>query len=229
MAAKHKIKVDPENVRIHDQRNQEAIGQSLRELGTGRSILIDSDNVIIGGNGVYAQAKELGLPVRVIESDGTELIAVKRTDLKSADARRKALAIADNRTSDLSSFDDEKLRGLLDQCGELNAAAGFTPEEIAELTATAEDAPEIESPEDPDAGEVPFAEELLESHNYVVLFFNNSVDWLQAQTLFDLHSVKEPGSKPGYVRHGIGRVINGAAALNRILHAGEIFKAEGAQ
>ncbi len=224
--AKLKIKVDPENVRIHDQRNQEAISQSLRDLGTGRSILIDSDNVIIGGNGVYAQAQELGLPVRVIESDGTELIAVKRTDLKSADAKRKALAIADNRTSDLSFFDDEKLRGMLDQCGDLSVAAGFTPEEIAELTAAPEDSSEIKPQEDPDAGEVPFAEELLESHNYVVLYFINSVDWLQAQTLFNLHSVKEPGSKPGYTRHGTGRVINGAIALNRILHAGENNTAE---
>jgi len=227
--AKTKIKVDPENVRVHDERNQDVIGQSLRDLGAGRSILIDSENVIIGGNGVYEQARDLGLPVRIIESDGSELIAVKRTDLKSADAKRKALAIADNRTSDLSFFDDEKLRGMLDQCGELSTAAGFTPGEISELTATTEDSPEIESPEDPDTGEVPFAEELLESHNYVVLYFNNSVDWLQAKTLFDLHSVKEPGSKPGYERHGIGRVINGAAALNRILHASEILNPEGQQ
>ena len=217
--AKTKIKVDPENVRVHDGRNKDVIGQSLRDLGAGRSILIDSENVVIGGNGVYEKARELGLPIRIIESDGSELIAVKRTDLKSADAKRKALAIADNRTSDLSSFDDEKLRGMLDQCGDLISATGFTPEEIAELTATPEDSPE-NPPEDPDAGEVPFAEELLESHNYVVLYFNNSVDWLQAKTLFDLHSVKEPSSKPGYERHGIGRVINGAAALNRILHAG---------
>ncbi|MBO4633539.1 MAG: hypothetical protein J5858_16610 [Lentisphaeria bacterium] len=221
MAAKHKIKVDPENVRIHDERNQEAIGQSLRDLGTGRSILIDSDNVVIGGNGVYAQAQELGLPVRVIESDGTELIAVKRTDLKSSDAKRKALAIADNRTSDLSFFDDAKLSRMLDQCGELNAAVGFTPEEIAELTANPDDPAEEIPAKDSGQGEIPFAEELLESHNYVVLYFNNSVDWLQAQTLFNLQSVKEPGAKPGYVHRGIGRVINGAAALNRILHAGE--------
>lgn len=227
--AKTKIKVDPENVRVHDERNQIAIGQSLRDLGAGRSILIDAENVVIGGNGVYEKARELGLPVRIIESDGSELIAVKRTDLKPADAKRKALAIADNRTSDLSSFDDEKLRGMLDQCGDLVSATGFTPEEIAELTATPENSPEIESPEDPDTGEVPFAEELLESHNYVVLYFNNSVDWLQAKTLFDLHSAKEPGGKPGYVRHGIGRVINGAAALNRILHAGEILNPEGQQ
>ena len=94
---KSQIKVDPDNVRIHDERNQEAIGSSLRELGTGRSIFIDSENVIIGGNGVWEQAKEFGLPVKIVESDGSELIAVKPTDLKSDEAKRKALAIADKR------------------------------------------------------------------------------------------------------------------------------------
>ena len=31
-----KIKCDPRNVRMHDARNQEAIYDSLRELGAGR-------------------------------------------------------------------------------------------------------------------------------------------------------------------------------------------------
>lgn len=35
------------------------------------------------------------------------------------------------------------------------------------------------------------AEELLEKHNYVVLYFDNDVDWLQALTLFDIHTVRD--------------------------------------
>ena len=54
---------------------------------------------------MYEQALELGLPVRIVESDGTELIAIKRTDLSTEDSRRKALALADNYTSDTSVFD----------------------------------------------------------------------------------------------------------------------------
>lgn len=50
-----------------------------------------------------------------------------------------------------------------------------------------------------------------------MLYFDNNVDWLQAQTIFELRTVKESGSKPGYTRFGIGRVINGARALNLIL------------
>jgi len=35
------IVVDPGNARVHDERNQKVIQESLRELGAGRSIVID--------------------------------------------------------------------------------------------------------------------------------------------------------------------------------------------
>lgn len=108
-----KMSLDPRNARVHDKKNENAIAQSLRKNGAGRSIVIDSENVIIGGNGVFDEAQKLGLPVRIIESDGSELIAIRRTDLKTSDAKRKALAIADNRCSDLSYFDDVRLNELL--------------------------------------------------------------------------------------------------------------------
>ena len=135
MATKNKeqIRLDGRNVRVHDERSKQAIAQSLKELGAGRSILIDAENVVIGGNGVYQEAQELGLPVKIIESDGSELIAIKRTDLKTYDAKRKALAIADNRTNDLSFFDDEKVAELLAECEGLTLSSGFTGEEIEKL------------------------------------------------------------------------------------------------
>lgn len=112
------LRFDPRNYRIHDEKNKRLIRKSLEDCGAGRSILFDKDNCIIAGNGVYEQAMELGLPVRVIESDGTELIAIKRTDLATEDARRKALALADNHTSDTSIFDVEAI------------LEDFTPEEL---------------------------------------------------------------------------------------------------
>ena len=99
------LQIDPNNYRIHTDKNKRLIRKSLQECGTGRSILFDSDDCIIAGNGVYEQSQALGLPVRIIESDGTELIAIKRTDLKTEDDRRKALALADNYTTDTSVFD----------------------------------------------------------------------------------------------------------------------------
>ena len=127
------IRLDPRNARLHVQRSKDAIRESLRTLGAGRSILIDSENVMIGGEGVYGEAQALGLPVRIIESDGRELIAIRRTDLKTDDEKRKALAIADNRTGDLSFFDDEIAAELLKECEGFELAAGFTESELAEL------------------------------------------------------------------------------------------------
>lgn len=99
------LKYDPRNYRIHTEKNKRLIRKSLEDCGAGRSILFDKDDCIIAGNGVYEQAQALGLPVRVIESDGTELIAIKRTDLSTEDTRRRTLALADNYTSDTSAFD----------------------------------------------------------------------------------------------------------------------------
>ena len=106
---KQEIKLDKRNYRKHSDKNKELINKSLKELGAGRSIVIDSENEIIAGNGVYEQAKKLGLKEKIIETDGTELIVVKRNDLKTSDEKRKKLAVADNSTSDLSDFDMELL------------------------------------------------------------------------------------------------------------------------
>ena len=103
------IKYDKNNYRIHSAENKQLIKKSLEDCGAGRSILIDNENEIIAGNGVYEQAKKLGIPVRVVETKGDELIAVKRTDLQTEDQKRKVLAVMDNTTSDSSEFDIEKL------------------------------------------------------------------------------------------------------------------------
>ena len=83
------------------------ISQSLNELGAGRSIAIDNENNIIAGNQTFAEARKLGMPIRIIETDGGELIAVKRIDLGTQDVKRKQLAVIDNKATDLSEFDVE--------------------------------------------------------------------------------------------------------------------------
>ena len=103
------IKFDKRNYRKHNQRNKELIKKSLEECGAGRSIVIDNDNEIIAGNGIYEQAQVLNIPVKVIETDGSELVVVKRTDLNTDDEKRKKLAVMDNSTSDSSEFDLELL------------------------------------------------------------------------------------------------------------------------
>lgn len=99
------IKFDKRNYRKHDEANRRLIKNSLKDLGTGRSIVIDNEGEIIAGNGVYAEAKSLKIPTRIVETDGNELIVVKRTDLNTEDLKRKQLAVMDNSTSDSSEFD----------------------------------------------------------------------------------------------------------------------------
>ncbi len=104
------ITFDQRNYRKHSKKNKDLIKKSLEELGAGRSVLLDKENSLIAGNGVFEQAQALGIPVRVIETDGSELIAVKRTDLATEDEKRKKLALADNSASDSSEFNVELLR-----------------------------------------------------------------------------------------------------------------------
>lgn len=103
------IKFDSRNYRKHSDRNKDLINKSLKECGAGRSIVIDNEDNIIAGNGIYEQAQKLGLKTKVIETDGSELVVVKRTDLATDDEKRKQLAVMDNSSSDSSEFDFELL------------------------------------------------------------------------------------------------------------------------
>lgn len=104
------IKFDKRNYRKHSDKNKELIRKSLKECGAGRSIVIDNEGEIIAGNGIYEQAQKLGIKTKIIETDGTELVVVKRTDLATDDEMRKQLAIMDNSTSDSSEFDLDLLQ-----------------------------------------------------------------------------------------------------------------------
>ena len=108
------IKFDEKNYRLHGDKNKRIIKKSLAELGAGRSIVVDNENFIIAGNGVFEQAQELGIKTRIIESDGTELIVVKRTDIATNDEKRKLLALVDNYASDTSEFDIELIMSDFD-------------------------------------------------------------------------------------------------------------------
>lgn len=104
------IQLDPRNYRVHSKENKELIKQSLTECGAGRSVLIDKEGKLIAGNGVFEQAQKLKIPTQIVPTDGTKLIVVQRTDLATADQKRKKLAVFDNSASDSSEFNYEKIR-----------------------------------------------------------------------------------------------------------------------
>jgi hypothetical protein len=121
---------DTRNANKGTKRGNQAIESSLRRFGAGRSILLDKHGVIIAGNKTAENAKAAGLDdVIVVQTDGTKLVAVQRTDLDLSDPKAIELAIADNRAGELSlEWDADILKEL---SGELNLQPFFTAEELA--------------------------------------------------------------------------------------------------
>jgi len=121
---------DPRNANKGNKRGNQAIESSLRRFGAGRSILIDKHGVVIAGNKTFENAQAAGLDdVIVVQTDGSKLVAVQRTDLDLSDPKAMELAIADNRAGELSlEWDAGILEGL---SKELNFQPFFTTEELA--------------------------------------------------------------------------------------------------
>lgn len=104
---------DPRNARLHPDDNKAMIRRSLEEVGAGRSILIDGDNIVRAGNGVFEQAVELGLDIKIVDVEPDQLIAVRRKDLQGEAAVRAALY--DNAASDRSKFDAVVIQDMLER------------------------------------------------------------------------------------------------------------------
>jgi DNA modification methylase len=139
------LKSDHKNARRRTDRSSELIKESLQRYGAARSIVIDEENRILAGNGTIDGAKAAGIKnLRIIETDGDEIIAVKRTGL--TEEQKVGLALADNRTADLSEWDQEMLHQLSE---EHDISPWFDQDDLDELLAVTELEPE-EGNTDPD-------------------------------------------------------------------------------
>lgn len=129
------LTTDLQNTNRGTDRGREALAGSLREYGPGRAVLIDRQGRIIAGNKTVEQAKRLNIPLRVVKTDGTHLIAVQRDDLDlRTDPRARALAIADNRVAEIDlEWDVDMLKQL--QADGLDLAPFWTDAELAILFA----------------------------------------------------------------------------------------------
>jgi hypothetical protein len=121
---------DDRNANKGTARGRGVIAQSLKDNGTGRSILIDRKGRIIAGNKTVENAGAIGLKdLLVVRSDGSKLIAVQRTDLDlKRDGRAKALAIADNRAAELNLDWDGAVLAELGQ--EIDLTPFFSAKEL---------------------------------------------------------------------------------------------------
>lgn len=181
----------------------EAVADSITDFGFLQPIVVDKDKVIIAGHTRHQAALLLGLKKVPV------LIADHLTNEQAATYR-----ITDNRSAENAFWLENE---LAEEIGKLSPEArsktAFTNEELESMLAQVEEAVPVKP-------RIEFSEELLESRNYVVLYFDNDVDWLSAKTHFKLRSVhsKRCNGKPW--SKGIGRVVDGAKYLRRITKNG---------
>jgi len=173
------------------------VANSIKEFGFQVPIVVDKDNVIVAGHTRYEASKKLGLKeVPCIVADGL------------TEEQIKAYRLADNKVSEFSKWDNSLLDGELFDIKDIDMSSfGFDVSDFDD---------ESDAEEEP---EIPFTEELGEENNYVVLFFDNTVDWLQAQTVLGIKSVKAFNglSKNKSSKIGVGRVMNGTEFINRMM------------
>lgn len=173
------------NTRKHEQKDIDNIAESIRRYGMNDAVGIWGDkNIIVEGHGRVLACKKLGI----------DTVPCVRLD-HLTDEQRREYAIVHNATAELSIWDK-----------------GFLAEELESLDLSDFDFKfDIESKEKED-GEVEFSEEMLLTHNYIVLYFDNDFDWEVAQDKFGLKKVKDLIPRKGQPT-GIGRVINGKEVL----------------
>lgn len=123
---------DNKNANRGTARGRKAVRDSLQKLGAGRSIVVDRNGRIIAGNKTAEGAKAAGLEnVIAVETDGSQLVAVVRTDLDLDDPKARELAIADNRTAELGLEWDGPV--LKDLSADLDLKPYFSDDELKEL------------------------------------------------------------------------------------------------
>ena len=198
-----KLKAYDSNARTHSPEQVAQIAASMVEFGFTNPVLIDKRGTIVAGHGRVEAARSLGLE---------EVPCIRLEHLTEDQVR--AYCLADNKLALNAGWNMDtlaaELKGL-EAVGFDMSLTGFSPEELAEIMG---DTVEDTDPEEP-APEVEFSEELLHAHNYVVLYFDNPLDWQVAQEKFELKEVKDLIPRKGQPT-GIGRVIRGSEWLNRI-------------
>lgn len=122
-----KITKDDMNLNRGTEEGGEMIKKSISELGLGRSILLDKNNRVISGNKTLDAAIALGvLKVRVVDTDGSQLVAVKRKDLDLDTQKGREAALADNAVAKANiDFDEEMIDMVTEKFQLSREALGF--------------------------------------------------------------------------------------------------------
>lgn len=163
MAKKHKdinsikdLIHDPNNANKGSDRGKKAVADSLEKYGAGRSIVVDKNGVIIGGNKTLEAAQAAGIEIEVIKTGGDKLVVVQREDLDLLeDDKARKLAYADNRAGELGlNWHLDQIKSDLDSGMILDDL--FSLDELDDMGV---DLPSVEPEEAPEA-QMDAAEEL---------------------------------------------------------------------
>ena len=108
------LRQDTHNFNRGTEEGQQLMERSFKELGAGRSILLDREGNIIAGNKSQEAARKAGIKrVRIVETTGDELVAVKRTDIDIDSAEGRRMALLDNLTTQVNlAWDETELRAV---------------------------------------------------------------------------------------------------------------------
>ena len=196
------LKGNPNNPRKNDDA-VDTVAKSIEKYGFRNPLIVDENNVVWCGNTRLKASRKLGMK---------EVPCIIVTDL--TEQQMTELALLDNKTNEIAEWDNDMLTEILKE-------VDF--EEFKGLDWGIEKTEKDEKVE----ADIPFTEVLGEEHNYVVLYFDNDVDWLQAESLFDISEKRLPSTRSdGKItksmrRKSIGRVLNGAKAIDMILSGGK--------
>lgn len=146
------LRQDTHNFNRGTDEGQQLMEKSFSELGAGRSILVDKNGNIIAGNKSQKAAKAAGIKkVRIIETTGDELVAVKRTDIDIDSAEGRRMALLDNLTTQVNlAWDPSEINAVSSEIEGFDPSDyGFDPSQL-EVAGIGDASEELEEPTDLD-------------------------------------------------------------------------------
>ena len=192
-----KILAHPKNWRSHSAAQKSAMSGMLEEVGWVAQVIKNKrTGRLIDGH----------LRVELAKTRKEKRIPVSYVDLS---AKEEAIVLAAfDPLGDLAGKDSQRLKELVADLEPVSESLKDFLDDLGKDGDGSEEKPEV-----------PFAEELLEEHNFVVLYFDNEVDWINLQSILELKTVKALHSRKGFNSAGVGRVVRGPDAIEKIQRA----------
>lgn len=177
------------NPRKASDEEHKQLKKSMKKFGLVDPIIVNNNekrkNIIIGGHFRCRVAKDLGI----------EKAPVVYVDIPEIE-KEKELNLRLNKNS--GQFDINLLKDFEQ---DMLSDVGFSDREINQM---------FKKEDEEEEAEVEFTRELLEENNYIVLVFDNTLDWQVAKDKFGIKAIKGLDDKDNYQKRGVGRIVDGS-------------------